>query len=94
MTQTQIQDRTQLNLQTPNSDLGQAQNRTQQKVMNKNQNQYKYKYKNGYQTGNSDSAASSMNRQNSMRFNQGNAGSGMTNRQSSANRSMSGGGRR
>ncbi len=64
MTRAQTQDRTQLNLQTPNSEYGQAQNREQNKVMNKNQNQNKYQYKNSYRTGKNDTDESSMNRQN------------------------------
>ncbi len=66
VTQIRTQERTQLdfNLQTPNADFGQAQNREEHTVMNENQNQNKYQYKyqhqNKYQNDGSSSADSSM----------------------------------
>jgi len=73
MTQLRTQDRTrtEVNLQAPTSDFGQARNSEQLTVKNQNQNQYRYM--NTYSNGQSDTAAGSMNRQ------------------SSANRSMTGG---
>jgi hypothetical protein len=92
MTQTRTQDRvrTEANAQTPASDFGQEGQSEQKKVMNQNQNQYRYM--NNYRNGQSDTGASSMDRQNTMnRSMQDSSVNGSMNRQGTDNRSMAGG---
>ena len=104
MTQTQTQDhlRTQVNLQAPANEFGQASNSEQNMVINKNQNQYQHQYKNmnnlsaeqsGSGKGSGSAVSGSTNRYNTMNSYSQNNGSGSMSRQSSSTRS-SGGGRR
>jgi len=83
---------TELNSQVPGSNFGQPRNREEYIVMNQKQNQHQYKYMSQYQNKESNSAASSMNRLNTMDYYmQGNRATDFLNRQNTASRSMNGG---
>lgn len=102
LTQTREQDRvrSETNLQTPNSEPGQARNREEKMLMNKNQNQYQnqYRYSNQYRSGNNETGENSMKQNMKSNSRQGSNESGSMNRQNMSNRSGSmagsGGGRR
>ena len=105
MTQSRAQDhlRTQVNLQTPANEFGQAFNSEQNMVINKNQNQYQHQYKymnnlsaeqSGSGKGSGSAASGSTNRYNTMNSYSQNNGSGSISRQSSSSRSSGGGGGR
>jgi hypothetical protein len=105
-TLSQERNREQLNLQIPDSELGQSRHREENVVMNKNQHQYQYRYKKNFENkevGRTEESSAKF--QNTARNSwQGNDGtgdmnrhmqqssnSGFMNRQNTANRSMRGG---
>jgi len=107
MTQSRTQDhlRTQVNLQAPANEFGQASNSEQNMVINKNQNQnqyqHQYKYMNnlsaeqsGSGKGSGSAASGSTNRYNTMNSYSQNNGAGSMSRHSSPARSSGGGGGR
>ncbi len=91
-THTQGFTHTEPNSQVSDSNFGQSRNREKHTVINQKQSQHQYKYMNQHLNKESNPAASSMNRLNTMDYYmQGNRATDFLNRQNTASRSMSGG---